>query len=96
MSFEGGKVILRLFICTVCAISLFGCSTFELPKKEDFSSTWVSKSGKTRDDLMQDQKECRHEASLVTPPAFPGEMGGSGADMKVFNACMRSKGWVKE
>ncbi len=88
------KVFFLVFVFTLLA----GCSAVDFPPKMEFSSTWVSKDGtKSRDQLYEDQKECTHEAMLVSSPPFPGEMRAAGAgDMKVFDRCMRAKGWVKE
>ncbi len=91
-----GKVSLKMVFCALFALVLSGCSMFELPSKSDFSTTWVSREGKTREQLAVDQKECSRDAMLASPPAFFGEGHGGGGDMKVFNSCMRAKGWVKE
>jgi hypothetical protein len=75
---------------------LSGCSLLDLKSKMEFSVKWVSTEGKTSEQLNEDQKECTHEAMLMSAPKFPGELGGGGGDMQVFDKCMRSKGWVKE
>lgn len=66
-----------------------------LPQME-LNANWVSKDGKTKQQLTEDMQACSREAKMASAPALPGEMGGSSADMKVFDVCMRSKGWTKE
>jgi hypothetical protein len=89
--------ILGAFLFATCLTMVAGCSQFRLPSKTDFSSNWVSKEGKSKDQLYEDQKECTRDAKSVSSPAFPGEMGGGGGgDMKAFDRCMRAKGWTKE
>lgn len=97
MRSEKRKLLLKVFAGAVCVTAIAGCSLVDFPPKLEFSSTWVSTEGKTKQQLEEDQKECTREAMLASTPAFPGEMGGGGGgDMKVFDRCMRSKGWVKE
>ncbi len=92
---DRGKAVLKMVSCVLFASILSGCSAFEFPPKLEFSSTWVSKEGKTKEQLAEDQKACSRDAMIASPPAFFGE-GHSSGDMKVFNSCMRAKGWVKE
>ena len=97
MRFVRVKGILKLFGCWLCVITLAGCSLVDLKSRMQFSVKWVSADGKTQEQLYEDQKECTHEAMLMSAPPFPGEMaGGGGGDMQVFDNCMRSKGWKKE
>ncbi len=92
-----GKLLLKVVAGAVCVTAIAGCSLVDFPRKLEFSVTWVSTEGKTKEQLDEDQRACTREAMLANTPAFPGEMGGGGGgDMKVFDRCMRSKGWVKE
>lgn len=86
---------LKLFVFALIVSVLTGCSMIDFPPKMEFKSTWVSKEGKTPEQLAEDRKECSRDAMMASSPAFFGE-GRSGGDMKVFDSCMRAKGWVKE
>lgn len=95
------KFEMRLFtlLCLALCFAVFcGCMDGKLAFPNlDFSANWVSKDGsKTRSQLEEDMQACSHDARGMSTPAFPGEMGRSGADMKVFDACMQAKGWVKQ
>jgi hypothetical protein len=96
MRFMKEKAVLRFFAGVLCVVGLAGCSTADLRSKMEFSVNWVSPEGKSKSQLSEDQKACTHEAMMMSAPPFPGEMGRGGGDMKVFDNCMRSKGWVKE
>ena len=96
MRFERRRQILKLIACVFCVAALAGCSLVDWRSKLEFSVRWVSPDGKTQEQLEEDQKACTHEAMLMSAPPFPGELGGGGGDMSVFDSCMRSKGWVKE
>ena len=100
MSFERGKAFLKFFACGLCLATLAGCTMAdvqsEFQSRMQFSVNWVSPDGKTKEQLNEDQKQCTHEAMLASAPPFPGELGSSGGDIRVFDNCMRSKGWVKE
>jgi len=93
-----GIRLLRLSCLALCFAVLGGCmeGSLSLPKM-DFSVTWTSKDGKPKEQLEADMKECARDARAASPPAFFGEVSrGGGGDMKVFDACMRAKGWEKE
>lgn len=89
----------RLFgllgLALLCAVPA-GCVTINLLPKMEVGSTWVSKEGKAQKELYKDQQECNREVMMLRTPAFPGQMGGGIEDIRVFEGCMRSKGWVKE
>ncbi|MEN6440802.1 MAG: hypothetical protein ABFD97_19700 [Syntrophobacter sp.] len=93
-----GFKLLKLLCLVVCLAVLGGCvdGSLSLPKM-DFSNTWVSKDGKPKEQLSEDMRECSRDARMASPPAFSGEVShGGGGDMKVFDSCMRAKGWIKE
>ena len=94
------RLVARLFFIAVFSILFAGCETLQMPSM-DVGSKWVSKDGKSQEQLDADQAECRRDIMVSRPPsvAGPGGMGGSGwdmSDLKQFDACMRAKGWKKE
>jgi hypothetical protein len=99
MRFRASDVVLKLLFFAFCFTMLAGCGMIEFPSKIEFGSNWVSPEGKSKEQLIEDQRECKRDMMLMSPQ-FPGSgMGGGGYDMsdiKAFNNCMRSKGWVKE
>ncbi|MHC1727054.1 MAG: hypothetical protein AB9866_13765 [Syntrophobacteraceae bacterium] len=95
-----GKV-LKLSSMALCLSMFAGCSTFEFGSKPDFGYTWVSPEGKSQEQLLADQTDCRRDMATTGSPASAGSAGvGSGSwdmgDYKNFDRCMRAKGWVKE
>lgn len=83
-------------LALLCAVSA-GCAEFDIFPKMELGTTWVSREGKTRAQLYKDQQACNHEVMMMRTPPFPGQMsGGGGEEIRVFDSCMRSKGWVKE
>ncbi len=95
-----GKVI-RMSGLGLCIVALGGCSTFEFGAKPDFGYTWVSEQGKTREQLIADQTDCRRDMSRASSPGLSGVSGAGGgtwdnSDYRSFDRCMRAKGWVKQ
>lgn len=91
----GFKIKLFGGLALLCAVSA-GCAELDVFPKIEFGSTWVSKEGKSQADLYKDQRECNHEVMMLRTPAFPGQMSGGAEELRVFEGCMRSRGWVKE
>ncbi len=92
--------VLKLVFLALCSFMLAGCGVFEFGPRMEFGSNWVSKDGKSGEQLMEDQRDCKREVSLMNPQ-FVGQsgMGGGGWDMndvRAYDNCMRSRGWVKE
>jgi len=90
-------VILKLFFLAVGVIMLAGCA-MQLPHVPELGYNWVSIEGKSQEQLYQDQTECRQEVRLLQSPEFsgPGGVGWGMSEMRAFDDCMRSKGWVKK
>ena len=70
----------------------------QLPHVPEMGFNWVSTGGKFQEQLFQDEAACRREVSLIESP---GSAGSSGAvwgmsEMRAFDDCMRSKGWIKK
>jgi hypothetical protein len=90
-------VTLKLLLLALGAVLLAGCAT-ELPHLPEMGFNWVSRDGRSQDQLYQDQMDCRREVSvgqIANPTSQGGTVWGMN-EMKAFNDCMRSKGWVKE
>lgn len=103
MRFEKTGRVLKLFLILICLSVLACCALEDFVPKWDYGSSWVSKEGKSRDELYQDQLECRRNVTMTHPADVqgPGSGGtyGSGwdlSDIKEFDSCMRSRGWIKE
>jgi len=98
---DKGGVILRLFFAAFALSLLAGCSLFDNPSRFDLNAKWVSKDGKTQEQLYSDQAECKRDTMMMSPPGFSGPGGGGGggwgmSEMKAFDGCMQAKGWKKE
>ncbi|MGC9966458.1 MAG: hypothetical protein ABSE08_13730 [Syntrophobacteraceae bacterium] len=91
------KAILKVFACALGAFMLAGCG-IELPHAPELGYNWVSREGKSQDQLYHDQTECRRDMTLLYPvdSSGPGDHGWGMGDARAFDACMRSKGWTKE
>jgi hypothetical protein len=89
--------ILKVFFCAVGAAVLIGCA-MELPHVPELGFNWISKEGKSQEQLYADQTACRREISMLYPPdsSGPGNRSWDMSDMRAFDACMRSKGWIKQ
>jgi hypothetical protein len=89
--------MLKLFFLTVGVIMLAGCA-MQWPHVPELGYNWVSTEGKPQERLYQDQTECRQEVRLLQSPEFsgPGGVGWGMSEMRAFDDCMRSKGWVKK
>ena len=90
-------VILKLFFLAVCAAMLAGCA-MQLPHVPELGYNWVSMEGKSQEQLDQDQTACMREVKLFQSLEFsgPGGVGWGMSEMRAFDDCMRSKGWVKK
>jgi hypothetical protein len=97
MLLDVSKALLKVSICAAGAIMLAGCG-MELPHPPELGFNWVSKEGRSQEQLYRDQTECRREVTLLYPPASsgPGDQGWGMSDVRAFDACMRSKGWSKQ
>lgn len=86
---------MKLFFLAVGVIILAGCAV-QLPHLPELGFNWVSTEGKSQEQLYQDEAECRRDVKLQSPE-FSGPGGGWGmSEMRAFDDCMRSKGWVKK
>jgi hypothetical protein len=92
-------LVLRLCFLLCCSVMLCGCGMFEFNPRMDLGSNWVSKDGKSGEQLQEDQRECKREVMIMNPQ-FSGQGGMGGGwdmnDVKAFNNCMRARGWTKE
>ncbi len=88
---------LKLCFTAVCSIMIAGCS-MQLPHVPELGYNWVSMEGKSPEQLYQDQTSCTREVKLLQPPEFsgPGGVGWGMSEMRAFDDCMRSNGWVKK
>lgn len=88
---------MKLLFLTVGAIMLAGCS-MELPHLPELTFNWVSPEGKSQEQLYTDQSACQREVKTFQSPEFsgPGGVGWGMSEMRAFDDCMRSKGWVKK
>ena len=88
---------MKLFLLTVGVIMLAGCS-MQLPHIPELGFNWVSPEGKSQEQLIEDQTACRREVRTFQSPEFsgPGGVGWGMSEMRAFDDCMRSKGWVKK
>lgn len=87
---------MKLFFLAVGVIMLAGCA-MQLPHMPELGYNWVSMEGKSQEQLYQDQNACMREVKLLQAPEFsgPGGAGWGMSEMRAFDDCMRSKGWVK-
>jgi hypothetical protein len=92
-----GKAVLKVSFCALGVIMLAGCG-MQLPHPPELGFDWVSKEGKSREQLYHDQAECRREVTMLYPPdsSGPGDRGWGASNMRAFDDCMRSKGWSKQ
>jgi hypothetical protein len=88
---------LKLFFLAVGVIMLAGCA-MQLPHMPELGYNWVSMEGKSQEQLNQDQTACMREVRLIQSPEFtgPGAAGWGMSEIRAFDDCMRSKGWVKK
>ncbi len=92
-------VILMVLACLFGAVMLVGCGAMELPHVPEFGFNWISKDGKSQEQLSRDQSACRQDIMLRHPSdcSGPGSDGSWGmSDVKAFDECMYSKGWTKQ
>lgn len=95
------RVVMKLLLPAVCFIMLAGCAPMDFPPKLNVGSTWVSREGKSQEQLYRDQTECKRDIMVGTTPGFSAQTGAGGSDwdtsgIRQFENCMRAKGWVKE
>jgi len=97
MRLRTGKVVLNVFLFATCLLMLIGCS-MQLPRAPEFGFNWESREGKSQEQLYEDKTACMREVRLLQSPAVTGPEGGSWgmSDMRAFDDCMRSKGWIKK
>ncbi len=88
---------MKLFFLAVGVIMLAGCA-MQLPHIPELGYNWVSMEGKSQEQLYHDQNACMREVKLLQAPEFsgPGGAGWGMSEMRAFDDCMRSKGWVKK
>jgi hypothetical protein len=87
---------LKLFFWAVGVIMLAGCA-MQLPHVPELGFNWISTEGKSQEQLYQDQTGCRREVRLLQSEfSGPGGIGWGMSEMRAFDDCMRSKGWVKK
>jgi hypothetical protein len=95
------RVVLKVFFLAIVFAMLTGCTPMDFPPKWTLGSNWVSREGKSQEQLYRDQTECKRDIMVVSPPGFSAQNGAGGSDwdtgsIKQFESCMRAKGWVKE
>ena len=88
---------MKLLLLTVGVMMLAGCS-IQLPHVPELGFNWVSLEGKSQEQLYEDQAACRRDVQTFQSPEFsgPGGVGWGMSEMRAFDDCMRSKGWVKK
>jgi hypothetical protein len=87
---------LKLIVLACVAALLAGCS-MELPKMPELGFNWVSREGdRSQEQLYQDQADCRRQVGLHQPITGQPGSGWGASEMREFDDCMRSKGWVKK
>ncbi len=88
---------MKLLFLAVGVIMLTGCA-MQLPHVPELGYHWISMEGKSQEQLYQDQTACMREVRFLQAPEFtgPGDVGWSMSEMRVFDDCMRSKGWSKK
>jgi hypothetical protein len=92
------EVILKASFCALGAFMLAGCGSMQLPHIPELGFDWVSAEGKSQEQLYHDQVECRRQVMLQSPPdsSGPGDRGLGMTDTRLFDDCMRSRGWSKQ
>ncbi|MGA2403951.1 MAG: hypothetical protein ABSG91_19965 [Syntrophobacteraceae bacterium] len=89
--------VLKVLLFAAGVIMLAGCG-MQWPHAPEFGFNWVSREGKSQEQLYEDQTSCRRYVRMLQGPDFSGP-GGSGwgmSEMKAFDDCLRSKGWEKK
>ena len=88
---------MKLFFLAIGVIMLAGCA-MQLPHVPELGYNWVSMEGKSQGQLYHDQNACMREVKFLQAPEFsgPGGAGWGMSEMRAFDDCMRSKGWVKK
>ncbi len=96
MRLRTGKVLLTVFLFSACVLMFAGCS-MQMPRAPEFGFNWEPREGKSREQLYADKTACMREVRLLQSPDVTGPEGGSWgmSDMRAFEDCMRSKGWIK-
>ena len=97
MRLRTGRVVLKVFLFAACVLMFAGCS-MQLPHAPEFGFNWESREGKSQEQLDADQAACSQEIRLLQSPHVSGPGAGSWDmnDMRAFDDCMRSKGWIKK
>jgi len=97
MRLRTGRVVLKVFLFAACVLMFAGCS-MQLPHAPEFGFNWESREGKSQEQLYADKTACMREVRLLQSPEVTGPEGVSWgmSDMRAFDDCMRSKGWIKK
>ena len=94
---ENRQVVLKVFLFAACVLMFTGCS-IQMPRAPEFGFNWESREGKSQEQLYEDKTTCMRDVRLLQPPDVSGPEGGSWgmSEMRAFDDCMRSKGWIKK
>jgi hypothetical protein len=97
MFLRTGKVVLKVFLFAACVLMVTGCS-MQLPRAPEFGFNWESREGKSQEQLSEDKTACMREVRLLQSPGVSGPEGSTWgmSDIRAFDDCMRSKGWIKK